>query len=149
MQVINRRYLFYRTARRAHGAVSIAAAMRYQSTQYAARQCRLSIYPARHLFYRGNDGGGNVVIYRRAAMQVINRRHLFYRTARRAHGAVNYRGNDGGAAAYWRRRQCRLSIYPARHLFYRGNDGNTGYQLPRGNALLIYRGNDGGNSAMV
>ena len=28
------------------------------------RQCRLSIYPARHLFYRGNDG---------AAMPVINR----------------------------------------------------------------------------
>ena len=60
----NCRHLFYRTARRAHGAVSIAAAMRYQSTQYAARQCKLSIYPARHLFYRGNDGG-NVVIYRR------------------------------------------------------------------------------------
>ena len=59
----NCRHLFYRTARRAHGAVSIAAAMRYQSTQYAARQCRLSIYPARHLFYRGNDGG-NAVIYR-------------------------------------------------------------------------------------
>ena len=49
----NCRYLFYRTARRAHGAVN----------------------------YRGNDGGGNVVIYRRAAMQVINRRHLFYRGA--------------------------------------------------------------------
>ena len=107
----NCRHLFYRTARRAHGAVSIAAAMRYQSTQYAARQCKLSIYPARHLFYRGNDGGnvamllsiaaafgggGNVVIYRRAAMQVINRRHLFYRTARRAHGAVNYRGGNAG-----------------------------------------------------
>ena len=54
----NCRHLFYRTARRAHGAVSIAAAMRYQSTQYAARQYKLSIYPARHLFYRGNDGGG-------------------------------------------------------------------------------------------
>ena len=57
-------------------------------------------------------GGGN------AGYQSI-RRAIFSIAARRAHGAVNYRGNDGGAAAYWRRRQCRLSIYPARHLFYR------------------------------
>ena len=101
------------------------------------RQCRLSIYPARHLFYRGNDGRGNAGYQSRrqcklsiAAIFSIARRAV--RTAR-----------------FLSRRQCRLSIYPARHLFYRGNDGNTGYQLPRGNALLIYRGNDGGNSAMV
>ena len=28
----------------------------------------------------------------------------------RGNALLIYRGNDGGAAAYWRRRQCRLSI---------------------------------------
>ena len=54
---------------------------------------------ARRGFYRGGNAGYQSI-----------RRAIFSIAARRAHGAVNYRGNDGGAAAYWRRRQCRLSI---------------------------------------
>ena len=139
--------IFSIAARRAHGAVNYRGGNAgYQSRrQYnlsiaaifsiarravrtarflSRRQCRLSIYPARHLFYRGapcaRRRGG---VLAAAAMPVINRRHLFYRTARRAHGAVSIAAAMRYQSTQYAARQCKLSIYPARHLFYRGNDG--------------------------
>ena len=72
----------YQSIRRAIFSIAVMAAAAMLQCCYLSRR-RI-----------GGGGGGNVVIYRRAAMQVINRRHLFYRTARRAHGAVNYRGGN-------------------------------------------------------